>query len=429
MKQKSWLILVLSCMFFVVISAIGVYAVSFVKLSLNGQVDFIDYDKVAYIEKIEVKTYANGKSEIIKTEILEQYNKKYVKLTNGNISIDVSSLKVENGQTMKIEITIMSLKSDSDLYVVANISDVAGLEISSSFTKLEKNIGQKVSSGVASVVEINILNTSTSAIPLGNVSTNLSFEDVSEYLNLIKTTTDSDGEIYHYVELGQLSNGTKLQWRYMADSDGNAYKSTTKPTTLSGYYILETRAGGGLYHYLENYTTEQPFYHVSGSGYEGIYAIDYATSELRQYINSTEYLDYLKISGSDIIYQMISSRTISDLYKKIKSDDTDILDTDTNYALSIPGIATQSDKLWIPSCYELRTMLCGGTWNYFDAGWGTNEDATDSDCDAYWLRSPSVWDEGYLAYVDSYGDWDSGPYAGLGSNLQLSYYVRPCFKI
>ena len=429
MKKKSLLMLILSCAFCMVFSAIGVYAATFLKLKISGQINFIEYDKFVYIEEVQVKTFADGQTEPIKSEILPQYSGKYVKNQNNVVSVDLSELTVASGQNLQIEITMMSLCSNSDIFATVNNESVEGLSVSASSTLLQKNDGEKVSTGKASVVEILVSNTSTASVSLDTLSTSLTLSDISSFLSLLKTTTDSDGETYHYVEMGELSNGTKLHWRYMADSSGNAYKSTTKPTTLSGYYILETRGGGGSHCYLQNYTDTEIPYHIDGSGYEEIYAIDYALSDLRSYIKSTEYLDFLKITNSDIVYQMISPRKVSDLYKKIMTDGTDILETNTNYALSLTGITEQSDKFWIPSSEEIKNMLCGGTWIGGDAGWGTNEESTDGDCDSYWLRSPSVWDEGYLSYIDVYGDRDSGPYSVLGAALGSNFYIRPCFKI
>ena len=55
MKRKSFFTLVFGCMLCIALVATGVLAINYLKLNITGTIDFIAFDKIVYIEKIEVK--------------------------------------------------------------------------------------------------------------------------------------------------------------------------------------------------------------------------------------------------------------------------------------------------------------------------------------------------------------------------------------
>lgn len=250
------------------------------------------------------------------------------------------------------------------------------------------------------------------------------------------STTDVANDGYYYLEMGELSDGTPLEWRLVLERTGSEDDPTD--STVDGviddnftgnkqelegktyYFLLNTWTGGTSSTdspdacSFDNYCTfsSRNFYDLDYA-INTVPAIDYASSTIRQYITGTPVLRGYNDSGSscfpvahtesgqtentpddflskysidtDPLYSFIEGRSLSDLYKKISSDSYENpMDVSYNSTVATgdsdtAGIPeTTEDKLWILSYYEAYEIT---------------EDYSSSNAGArkwnghYWLRS------------------------------------------
>lgn len=169
-----------------------------------------------------------------------------------------------------------------------------------------------------------------------------------------------------------------------------------------------------------------PTYYHQQHGWTNVQANDYATSTIRQYMNSEEervqryytysnsiwspndpasnmFIDLHIDPDNDIIYTDIIGRTLGDLY-------TDMTDSTTNpQEVTMPKGSSSgwegaeityseddTDKFWLLSYYEAYTLLSGNatTSRDTDRKWG----------DYYWLRSPPSSNSTNAFNVNTAGD-------------------------
>lgn len=355
---------------------------------------------------------------MIKTETLEKYNKKYFSSENNGLALDLSSLSVASGQSLQIKITLISLVADSDLYVTVSNSEITGISVSSAVTMLEKNVGQKVSTGKSSVLEVNVSNTASTTISLASLSAGITFTDAPTP-NALQSATDLSGQTYYYVEMGE-DYGTKIRWRYIPDGNGRPFDGA-KPTSEKGYYILETPIFCTMLYFLE---MSADGVHLPHTAYTLIYAHDYATSDMHRYLSNGDFMTDFLIDTEDPIYKMITPRSMVDLYSEIKLDGTAISQTEAKYGLSIEDLRNQEVKFWLPSYLEIKDMICGGTWDNNKALWMPTPESGDSEVFEYWLRTPGTEATDYACYIDQAGDLKS-----IGVTNILYGAFRPCFYI
>ena len=218
MKKKVFLTLIMGCMLCIAIMAVGVYAISFLKLNLVGKIDFVPFDKLVYLEKVEIKNFVetidNGQSYKAKSKVLEDYCGIYLKNSNEVSPINLSNLSVIKGEDLIVEFTFVSLYAGEDLYATASSTAPNGITVSATPTRLPANVGEKISTGTSAVFSILITNTSSGTINLSNLSINISFQDgPTALLYLLKTATNENGNVYHYIEMGTYNN-EPVQWTY-----------------------------------------------------------------------------------------------------------------------------------------------------------------------------------------------------------------------
>ena len=249
-----------------------------------------------------------------------------------------------------------------------------------------------------------------------------------------------------------------IKWRYISADGENAYtyNSTTAPSG-TGYFILETNVLNAVGLDGTNNMIEMPFnadyiyesgvnpqYHHSQNGWENIVANDYATSNVRQYINgnnaydyytgtspstgyipsgrySNMYSDYNIDPENDLVYQNIIGRSLGDLYTGMSFNGSTSSPTysDTtfptfNEGATIKYTENDVDKFWLLSVQEAMTLL--GSENA-DRVWPSGSANT------YWLRSPYSSNAFYAYDVLTSG---SPNIANVGSSYAIA--ARAAFK-
>lgn len=181
--KKKFTILLLSCVFCVAMISIGVFAVSYLKLNVAGTIDFISYDKLVYVEQVEIKNFVDstdgGESYDTKSKVIESFNGKYLKSSSSVASIDISNIKAMHGEWLTIEITFVSLY-EKDLWVECKYNNLEALTISTNSVKLRKNTNGDIASGDKKVFCISIKNNNAGAVSLQDVAIDISFVEVPE---------------------------------------------------------------------------------------------------------------------------------------------------------------------------------------------------------------------------------------------------------
>ena len=305
-------------------------------------------------------------------------------------------------------------------------------EVSSSYYKFVMNFPTIVDSMVINMESfylkndasekeftITFYNNSNQTIDLENVTTTLSYEEVDNLLRKEDNNTpDDESDDYYYVEMGTYMGNFKtqyLRWRYI--SSDYTYSQPTGPNEqdlkdLSGIYVLDT---------VHESLRGKIFDTASNS---------YRDSVIRKYLNYTnnqvvEGAGTQEVSNmckdlninvkNDVIYSLISCRTMESLYSNIKNDSGDSLIysqetiTDTN-GNEISD--TEFDKFWIMSSYE-ATMLITEQYR----GW-------DSAYCSYWLRTPAEYITDVVNAVTYSGD-----ITFYNDVEQQDLIVRPLFQI
>ena len=343
-------------------------------------------------------------------------------------SVDLSNITFNTGETT---LTI-SMTSLSENYIKNKVSWVNkdGVTISSTSLYLPQNTRGELASGENRNLTITVNNTG-SATQISGLE--VEFDDMGEYLLQVteeNEVSDYTREGYWYVEMGTHSTTTDnaegkreseyLRWRYFSDTTSHyEFDRNTRPTG-DGYFILEScydsygvepsSGEGGLCmswnnEYIQSGTIFNRTYKHQLNGWTNIDANDYATSNIRQYINgNTVYKSYTG-SGSagytpygtqsnmfadlhidpdnDIVYSQIIGRTLGDLY-------SNNLDSASGGSVDFPDLSgadvgyqyqeTDTDRFWLLSYYEAYNLLSGNA-------------TTSTDLDRYWgewflLRSP-----------------------------------------
>ena len=227
-------------------------------------------------------------------------------------------------------------------------------------------------------IMFDIIDTSINA-GLSGFEIYTAFEKQQRVIKTQHKTNSATGETsatvdYFYVEMGTY-NGEPVRWRYVADATGKAYKNIYAPSSLSGYYVLETKTQDITF--MSNGKFDENYKNIA-EGYTSINANDYGLSDIREYLTneSDGFLTEINLSADNEIYKKIQPRTVANLYSNIHSESgNEIGKNNTSYCLSLTGdkdISNQSDKLWLMSQKEVAI------WGI--KVWGSGVD--------YWLRSP-----------------------------------------
>ena len=413
--------------FIIVVSLliVAVVAVPNINLSMNGNVSFVVNETDVYLNKVTLKNTVTETSEgnyQAGDKVLDSYSDLYIQ---ENTSIDISDVTVLSNQTMEIDFDMTSLNAN---YIKVNLSYQnlpSTVHIASTSLYMPKNPSEDLLQGDTRTYKIYIKNTGTSALNLSNINLQISFE---EKTSLLQNDTENE---YYYVEMGTIATSTGseyIKWRYISADGENkyTYNSSTAPSG-TGYFILETdtlSAVGldGTDNMMEmpfnaDYISESganPQDHHRQNGWENIAANDYATSNVRQYINgnnaydyytgtsaystgftpsgrySNMYSDYNIDPENDLVYQNIIGRSLGDLYSDMygSSSGGSVTFPTFNEGATIKYTKDDVDKFWLLSYKEVYNLF-GQVGD--DMVWPSG--STNS----YWLRSP--YSATYLVYT------------------------------
>ena len=381
-----------------------------------------------------------------------------------NDSIDLSGIEFAAGETtLTISMTSLSAKYIKNIVsydsgtVNYNTTGTSGtLFVHSTSLYLPQNASGELASGESKDLTIYVNNNTSSATTISGFK--VSFEEKE---SLLQKDTENK---YWYVEMGTVMGETEseyIRWKYIAsvdDSSGSdvATKYTTfdadSAPTGKGYFYLETNVlsaigRDGTKDMIEvSFNNDYTYAGNTGNyhnlhGFTNVEANDYATSNIRQYINgnnvyksyttnpsssiykpneesrnSNMYTD-LNINTEDAVFGKIATRTIGELYKDNTNSATnpndvifpDLSGADEGYQYQ----KTDKDAFWLLSYYEINNLV-GSSRS--DRIWPTGS------ANAYWLRSPNSSVSGYAYCVSTSGGLN-------GPNVGDHYYAaRAAFK-
>ena len=375
---------------------------------------------------------------------LTQYN-------GPSASLDLSTLEFATGETT-LTISMTSLSAN---YIKNTVSYDSGevdynttgtngtLFVHSTSLYLPQNPSEQLTSGESKDLTIYVNNNTGSPTTISGLQ--VSFES---YESLLHADTENQ---YWYVEMGTVMGQTQneyIRWKYIAsvdDSSGSdvatkyaTFDANTAPTG-EGYFYLETNVltaigRDGTNNMIEvsfnnDYTNSD---HHQQHGWTNAKANDYATSNVRQYINGNDSYDSYTYSNSiytpsgrlsnmyddlnidtanDIIYNQIITRSLGELYQNNSGGSSsatsptdvtfpDLSGADAGYQYQ----ETDEDAFWLLSYYEVYQLTGNSTTTSSDSGrvWPTGS------ANHYWLRSPNLY-----GIRNAYSVSTSG---GLGTN-------------
>ncbi len=207
---------------------------------------------------------------------------------------------------------------------------------------------------------------------------------------------------YYYVTMGSTDTISEIRWR-LVGLDGERYTSSTKPTSGTGTFILET--------YIS--TTHSKFNASTSDGN------DYATSLIRTYLKG-DYVTALNLAN-DTTYKAIAPRSVSELYQDMAWLPDDACQVD-NCTLPTGTYDTTEDSLWLMSVAEIYELVGGGTItnNTIDADWSSVKENTAWNYH-YWLRSPNPYDDDFAFFV-----YEDGVFV---YEVEETPALRPAFNI
>lgn len=451
-KRKNIILSAITCFVSICMLMFGVYSATNPSVSLRGQVSYTARDA-----KILVQGKVNGS----KNQILVDYPSATIttndvtatKVTNkstqyldytagtGNSASDnlspwsigtlefvednngindiVISFKLTNLSTYPVQASVTFGKTDSELAsanVIRNASATSAV-LSQNGGSKELTIIYSVKDDSKSVVASDLLNMNiTFEKTLSSTTINNSASEKK-----VKEINENNG----LVTMGKTSNTATVedvQWRCFAYStDGTTWTKNdgTIPTTAKyGYFLMDTYVDGlKEVDFLASSKYNSSTY--MNTNISGVYAYDYYYSDIRQTLKSLE--STLNIDTSSEIYNAISARTVTDLYKNNHVDAYDIASSMFNTSdQKLPTSANkyETDKFWIMSVYEAQTYFSdNASRKYQNSG------------KPYWLRSPwesaTGQDKDYLSCIID-GD-------GNFNNTDLRYNgkwcARPAFKL
>ena len=431
MKAKAKLISTIVAMCLVItLGVFGILAVKTLNMSVGGNITFSADGLSLEVSQGVFKTDDDAEY----TNITTQSGKLQAFAIDTNTKLSDIQDKIDSWTNLELTLDSkgdailhfsVTNKMTTPLYVY--IATSLGTNTNNNMNLTVSPNGTQISAGATTAFEItfDIIDTSINA-GLAGFSVAVDFEKEERLPFYAQNKIDPETGLettevdYYYVEMGTY-NGEPVRWRYVADSTGARYDGTSPVTSLSGYYVMETKittskAFLASSKYAQN-STDSKYYHNT-EGYTNIYANDYALSDIRAYLTNTGsggFMEALGITEDNSVYQMIKSRSITDLYSDIQYGGTAIDATNINYSLSLSGdkdIKGQSDKFWLMSHQEANTFFADKEARKWPSSSPTY----------YWLRSPYSSDTIGVSSVNA---------SGSHNNLYVNntYGVRPAFKI
>ena len=351
-------------------------------------------------------------------------------------SIDLSGIEFATGETT-LTISMTSLNANYIKNIVSygsgavsyNTTGTSGtLFVHSTSLYLPQNTSGELTSGESKDLTIYVNNNTGSPTTISGLQ--VSFEEKESLLQADTTNN------YWYVEMGTVMGQTQseyIRWKYIAsvdDSTGSdvatkyaTFDANTAPTG-KGYFYLETNVLTAIGRDGTNNMIEVSFNndwtrtslnagHQTRTEWTSINANDYATSNVRRYINGVDSCDsYTKPNGTssypytyepsgresnmytdlnintanDLVYEKIATRSLGELYSNNRSSSsggevpypTALASGDEYYQSS------HEDAFWLLSYYEVYQLTGGSSTTDSDSGrvWPTGS------ANHYWLRSP-----------------------------------------
>ena len=367
-------------------------------------------------------------------------------------SVDLSGIEFATGETtLTISMTSLSAKYIKNIVsydsgtVNYNTTGTSGtLFVHSTSLYLPQNSSGELSSGESKDLTIYVNNNTSSAKTISGLK--VSFEEKE---SLLQKDTENK---YWYVEMGTVMGQTQseyIRWKYIASVDDSSGSDVaTKYTTFDadttptgkGYFYLETNVLSAIGRDGTNNMIEVSFNndwtrtsaragHQTKAEWTSINANDYATSNVRRYINGVDSYDaYKNPSGTstypytyepdgresnmyddlnidttnDLVYEKIVARSLGELYKDNTNSTTnpndvtypsDLKDGDEYYQEG------HEDAFWLLSYYEVYQLTGGSSTIDSDSGrvWPTGS------ANYYWLRSPNSVFSVFAYIVDTSG--------------------------
>ena len=358
-------------------------------------------------------------------------------------SLDLSGITFNTGETT-LTVSMTSLNANYIKNIVSydsgavdyNTTGTSGtLFVHSTSLYLPQNTSEELTSGESKDLTIYVNNNTGSPTTISGLQ--VSFEEKESLLQADTTNN------YWYVEMGTVMGETEseyIRWKYIAsvdDSTGSdvatkyaTFDANTTPTR-EGYFYLETNVLSAIGRDGTNNMIEVSFnndYTPGGStgnyhnlhGWTNVEANDYATSNVRQYINGNDSYDSYSGNSSsgytpsgrlsnmyddlnidtanDIIYNQIITRSLGELYKDNASSSTnpgdvtfpDLSGADVGYRYQ----KTDEDAFWLLSYYEVYNLVGSSS---SDRVWPIGS------ANIYWLRSPNSTFSYYASYVRTSG--------------------------
>ena len=351
-------------------------------------------------------------------------------------SVDLSGITFNTGETT-LTVSMTSLNANYIKNIVSydsgavdyNTTGTSGtLFVHSTSLYLPQNTSGELTSGKSKNLTIYVNNNTGSPTTISGLQ--VSFEEKESLLQADTTNN------YWYVEMGTVMGQTQseyIRWKYIAsvdDSTGSdvatkyaTFNANTAPTG-EGYFYLETNVLSAIGRDGTNNMLEVSFNndwtrtglnagHQTRTEWTSINANDYATSNVRRYINGVDSRDsYTKPNGTssypytyepsgresnmytdlnintanDLVYEKIATRSLGELYSNNRSSSsggevpypTALASGDEYYQSS------HEDAFWLLSYYEVYQLTGGSSTTDSDSGrvWPTGS------ANHYWLRSP-----------------------------------------
>ena len=422
-------------------------------VNLEGIVITIDeyIEPVVYVTSV---TTQNASSQ----NTLTQFN-------GARGKIDLSGITFNTGETT-LTISMTSLNANYIKNIVSydsgavdyNTTGTSGtLFVHSTSLYLPQNTSGELTSGESKALTIYVNNNTGSPTTISGLQ--VSFEEKESLLQADTTNN------YWYVEMGTVMGQTQseyIRWKYIAsvdDSTGSdvatkyaTFDANTAPTG-EGYFYLETNVLSAIgrdgtnnmievsfnNEYIYNSSHTPQYYHQQ-HGWTNVQANDYATSNVRQYINGNDSYDSypsgsssstgytpsgrlsnmytdLNINTEDAVFEKIVARSLGELYQDNTNSTTNPIDvTFPDLSRADAGYQYQKadeDAFWLLSYYEVYKLVGSSD---SDRVWPTGS------ANYYWLRSPysSFSNRAYIVYT-------SGT---LNNGNVYSYYnaARAAFK-
>ena len=404
----------------VTLGVIGIFAVKTLNMNVGGNITFSADGLSLEVFDGEFKTTSGADYSNITTQ---EGKLQGFEIDTNTKQSDIQS-KIDSWTNLELTLDSkgsavlhFAVKNNMTTPLYVYIATELGTNTNNNMDILVSPNGTEIGAGLTTNFEItfDILDTSINAGLKGfNVAVTFAKESLVKSQNKIDQTTGiPTTEVdYYYIEMGTY-NGEPVRWRYIADANGVHYDGTSPVTSLSGYYVLDKKIlENKMILSSEKYDASTNKY--IAAGYTNINANDYGLSDIRAYLTNTGsggFIEELGITTDNIVYKMITSRSLTDLYSGITGAGTAIDSTDTSYCLSLTGdkdISNQSDKFWLLSLKELLTLFA----DQESRAWGAY----------FWLRSPVSSTANYVYDVGSSGNTG-------GFHVHAVNGIRPAFKI